>query len=124
MRGVRLENGGKKTFDPVEVRGGHQPLMSWDPEGNCFEGITPHLTDDFLFVESNSMVLVGETITVRLIQRDSSRANSWDVAEGTVVWHCPSEDLFKNLRRFGVHLNGNWRRPLASSGAGSGKEAA
>lgn len=84
----------------------HLLMMS---DGNYFEGRAPKPTADVLFVESKLLVPIREAIVIRPIESSASVSNLWNVAEGKVVWHCPSADLFKGRKGFGVRLRGCWK---------------
>lgn len=94
----------------IESPANHMPVTFWTPDGKCHEGRTPRLDGEVVFVESKLGVPLGADITIRLIEGDPDSAK-WNLAEGTVVWRCPSGDLFKNGEGFGVHLQSRWPRP-------------
>ena len=83
----------------------------WVPDGSCYEGKTRHVGGQVVFIESKRVVPVGTEVTIRLTLPDDISAD-WGVAEGIVVWICPTDDEFRNRQGFGISLRGC--RPLES----------
>lgn len=103
----------------------HMPVTFWGPEGNCYEGMSPHIdiTGEVIFVESKHLVPVGTEVTIRFTPPNDVLVN-WGVRKGTVVWHCLSSDHFKNLKGFGVFLKGHQPQTPEPTGSDGPKEAA
>lgn len=96
----------RKTPDPVH-RKEHGPVLFWTPDGTRHAGRTPQVNGDFLFIESEQMVPVGTDITVSLTTVEE-QSGGQEIAEGTVVWHCPRGDEFKHQGGVGVRLKRRW----------------
>ncbi|MDZ4732529.1 MAG: hypothetical protein SGJ16_02950 [Nitrospirota bacterium] len=88
----------------------HVPVTFWVPDGSCAEGKTHHVEGDVIFIESKRVVPVGTGVTIRLSLPNDAVAG-WGIAEGSVVWNCPSVDQFRNREGFGVCLQGRWPQP-------------
>ena len=99
------------------------PVTFWVPDGSCFEGVTPHVADEILFVESKQVVPVDTAVTIRIASSNDGSVN-WALAKGTVVWNCPDGDQFKNRQGFGVCLQGRWPQPLGQTKPDGSKEDA
>jgi hypothetical protein len=92
----------------VEEHANHVPVIFCTPEGEYHEGLTPRLDGTVMFIESKHAVPIGMNINIRS-KEPNGGSEEWDVAEGTVIWRCPSADLFENASGFGVRLKGNWK---------------
>ena len=99
----------------------HHPVTFWTLDGSCHAGMTPCVRGEMIFIESDRMVPVGTDIIVSLAPVDK-QADAQELAEGTVVWHCPLGDEFENHGGFGVHLQRHW--PKGPSLVGGTKEPA
>jgi hypothetical protein len=86
----------------------------WMPDGSCDEGMTRHVGGEVIFIESKRVVPVGTEVTIRLTPPNDVSAD-WGVAEGAVVWTCPTGDQFQNGEGFGVSLQGRWPQPPRAS---------
>jgi Tfp pilus assembly protein PilZ len=96
----------------------------WMPDGSCYEGMTRYVGGKVMFIESKRVVPVGTEVTIRLTAPNDVSAE-WDVAEGVVVWACPTGDQFQNGEGFGVSLQGCWpQQPGGTETEGSTKGAA
>jgi hypothetical protein len=80
------------------------PVTYWMPDGTCGEGVAPRVEGEVIFIESEQLVPSGTELTIRLTPRDDGSIG-WNLAEGIVAWRCPSKDLFKNHKGFGVRLD-------------------
>ena len=98
----------KKSKLERDVGGaGPVSVTFWLPDGSCDEGRSCHVGGKVMFIESKRMVLVGTEVTIRLTQPSVGAADR-GIAEGIVVWICPSDDEFRNRQGFGVSLRGCW----------------
>ena len=91
---------------------GHAPMTFWTLDGSRHAGTMPHNRSAVIFVESRVAVLVGTEITVSLAPVENP-SDAQELAEGTVVWHCPFSDEFENQRGFGVILRRHCREGRA-----------
>jgi hypothetical protein len=79
------------------------PVTFWAQSGKCYGGLAPATPRNVIFIESQDLLPVGAEVTVHLLF-------PWDgfaegaVIEGIVVWQCPREDHFKNLKGFGLRV--------------------
>ena len=89
-------------------------LTYWLADGSCHEGKTRHVVGEVMFIESKRVVPVGTEVTIRLTPANDASAD-WGVAEGAVVWTCPTGDQFQNGEGFGVSLQGRWPQPSRTS---------
>lgn len=101
----------------------HIPVTIWGPDGSCFEGMSPHVTGEIIFVESNQLVPVETEVSIRLTPSNEALANC-GIAKGVVVWQCLSSDHFKNRKGFGVCLQSRWPQPLGPTESDGSREAA
>lgn len=85
-----------------EVRG-HSKLLIWDQEGSCHEGKTPCIGKTTMFVESVWMAPVGSEVTISVVPKEGDAVGQ-ELTKGTVLWHCPQDDEFKNQSGFGLLL--------------------
>lgn len=85
----------------------HSPVTFWTLDGNCHAGATPRMGGAVIFVESRLMVPVGSEVTVSLAPVEK-QSEAEELAEGTVVWHCPHDDEFENQGGFGVLIRRQW----------------
>jgi hypothetical protein len=99
------------------------PVVFWGPDGSCYEGMSPHVAGEVIFVESKQLIPVDTEVTIRFASPDDVFVNR-GVAKGTVVWHCTSSDDFKSRKGFGVCLQGRWPQPPGPAGNDGPKEAA
>ncbi len=111
------------VHNPLNSNPTVKPLLFWMPDGSCFEGTTAKLAPELMFIESRVQAPVGATITIRPAQPAPSVGDSWDVAEATVVWRCPSADHYQHRMGFGVRLRDSWSLQLESVRSHSPKEA-
>lgn len=100
----------------------HSPVTFWTLDGSCHAGTTPHMGGGVIFVESRLMVPVGTEITVSLAPVGKP-SDAQELAEGTVVWHCPLGDEFENEGGFGVLIQRQWPKGPTSESAVGLKEA-
>jgi len=96
----------RKSTDSAHS-GEHGPVTFWTPDGIHHAGKTPRVNGDFLFIESKQMVPIGTDITVCLAPVEELSAGE-EIAEGTVVWHCPLGDEFNHQGGVGVRLKRRW----------------
>jgi len=82
----------------------HWKLLVWDQDGSCHEGTTPCVIETTLFVESTWMAPIGSDVTISLVPGEEDAVGQ-ELIQGTVVWHCPQDDEFKNKAGFGVRLH-------------------
>lgn len=103
----------------------HVPVTFWGPEGNCYEGMSPHIdiTGEVMFVESKHLVPVGTEVTVRFTPPNDVLVNR-GVVRGTVVWQCLSSDHFKNRKGFGVLFKDHHPQVSGPTESDGPKEAA
>jgi len=99
------------------------PVTFWGPDGSCYEGMSPHVAGEVVFVASKRLIPVDTEVTLRFTPLNEVLVNR-GVAKGTVAWHYSSSDHFKNLAGFGVCLQGRWPQPPKSTGNDGPKEAA
>lgn len=103
----------RMNFPAQEARGigelSRKAGTFWIPDGSCHEGVVFHRGHGVVFVESKRMVPVGTDVTIRLRSPEDDSTDC-GVVEGTVVWHCPVADDFKNREGFGVSVRGRWPR--------------
>lgn len=99
------------------------PVTFWVPDGSCYEGVTPHIADEILFVESKQVLPIDTAVTIRIALPNDGPGN-WGLAKGTVVWNCPDGDQFKNREGFRVCLHGRWSQPLGQTKPDGSKEDA
>lgn len=99
----------------------HHPVTFWTPDGSRHAGMTPRVSGEMIFIESERMVPVGTDITVSLAPLEK-QSEAQELAEGTVVWHCPLGDEFENHGGVGVRLQKRW--PKGPSLVGGMKEPA
>lgn len=99
----------------------HNPVTFWTLDGSRHAGMTPCVRGEMIFIESERMVPVGTDITVSLAPVEK-QSDAQELAEGTVVWHCPLGDEFENQGGFGVRLQRRW--PKGPSLVGGTKEPA
>lgn len=92
--------------DLQEKESHHHNLVCWTPDGQCQEGKTPCIGNEAIFIESARMVPVGTEIIIRFASEESEAGQ--EVAQGTVMWHCPTSDEFNNHEGFGVLIQRYW----------------
>jgi hypothetical protein len=113
-------NGSLGQVDHARCSLGHiQVIFSMEGDSHC-PGVVRNATagQKVIFVESKQVVPVGTDLTIRLTTVYRALAE-WGVVEGTVVWQCPFEDIFKNGKGFGLYLRGGWPQlpePLEAEG--------
>ena len=95
---------GAGLSDRREMR---SPVTFWMPDGSCHAGMTPRVNGEMIFIESERMVPVDTDITVSLAPVEK-QSDAQELAEGTVVWHCPRPDQFERQGGFGVRLKRRW----------------
>ena len=95
----------------------------WGPDGSCYEGMSPHITGEVIFIESKRLIPVDSEVTIRFTAPDDVLVNR-GIVKGTVVWHCTSSDDFKSRKGFGVCLQDRWPQPPGPTGDDGSKEAA
>jgi Tfp pilus assembly protein PilZ len=100
----------------------HSPVTFWTLDGNCHAGTTPRMGRGVIFVESSVAVPVGMEITLTLAPVEKP-SDAQELAEGTVVWHCPLGDEFENQGGFGVIIRRQWPKGPDSESAVGLKEA-
>jgi len=66
---VDAMNDARKNRSSREVRRAvngtnHIPVTFWGPDGGRYEGMSPHVTGEVVFVESKRMVLVETEVTI------------------------------------------------------------
>ncbi|NJN36883.1 MAG: hypothetical protein HC794_07280 [Nitrospiraceae bacterium] len=96
----------RKSTDSAHSRE-HGPVTFWTPDGSRHAGMTPRVSGEMIFIESERMVPVGTDITVSLAPLEK-QSEAQELAEGTVVWHCPLGDEFENHGGVGVRLQRRW----------------
>lgn len=101
----------------------HTPVTFWGSDGTCYEGMSPHVTGEVIFVESKQLVPVETEVTIRVTSPSEGMVNQ-GVVTGTVIWQCPSSDLFKNLQGFGVCFQSRWPQPPGPTGSAGPREVA
>lgn len=101
----------------------HVPVTFWGPDGSCYEGMSPHVTGEVIFVESKQLVPVETEVTIRVTSPSEVMVNQ-GVVKGTVIWQCPSSDLFKNLQGFGVCFQSRWPQPPGPTESAGPREVA
>ena len=101
--------------------GEHSPVTFWTPDGSPHTGMTPRVSSEMLFVETARMVPVGTDVTVSLAPVEK-QSDGQELAEGTVVWHCPHRDQFEHKEGVGVRLQRRW--PKGPGFVGVPKESA
>jgi len=107
-----------------DVNGTNHVLVTfWVQDGSCAEGKTHHVGGDDIFIESKRVVPVGTGVTIRLSLPNDAAADR-GIAEGSVVWNCPSVDQFRNREGFGVCLQGRWPQPPGPTEMSDSKETA
>ncbi len=99
------------------------PVTFWGPDGSCYEGMSPHVSGEVIFIESEQLLPVETEVTISFTPPDDVLVNR-GVAKGTVVWRCISSDYFKSRKGFGVRLQDRWPHSLGSTGNDGSKEAA
>jgi hypothetical protein len=99
----------------------HIPVTFWGSDGTCYEGKSPHVTGEVIFVESKQLVPLETEVTIRVASPSEGMVNQ-GVVTGTVIWQCPSSDLFKNLQGFGVCFQSRWPQPPGSTGSAGPRE--
>jgi hypothetical protein len=99
----------------------HIPVTFWGSDGSCYEGMSPHVTGEVMFVESKQLVPVETEVTIRVTSPSEGMVNQ-GVVTGTVIWQCPSSDLFKNLQGFGVCFQSRWSQPSGPTGSAGPRE--
>ena len=88
-------------------RGMHSLVTFWTPDGSRHAGMAPRVNGEMIFIESKRMVPVDTDITVSLAPVEK-QSDGQELAEGTVVWHCPRPDQFERQGGFGVRLKRRW----------------
>lgn len=111
------------AVDGVNGRSSQQSISFCLSDGSWCEGTTERLDDEFIFIGSRTLVPVGTTITIQSTQLATREAGAFEIAEATVVWHCPTADHFKNLKGFGVRLLES-RPPAVGSATSKGPKEA
>jgi len=101
----------------------HPKLLVWDEDGSCHEGRTPGIGNTTMFVESTWMAPVGSEVTMSVVPREGDAVGQ-ELVTGTVVWHCPLGDEFKNQAGFGVLLQRHRPQGLGPDITDGSKEAA
>ncbi len=97
------------------------PVTFWGPDGSCYEGMSPRVAGEVIFVESKRLIPVDTEVTIRFTLPDDVLVNR-GVAKGTVVWHCTLGDHFKNRKGFGVCIQGRWPQSPGPTGNDGSKE--
>lgn len=111
------------TAKTVAERTRQMPVTFWTPDGTCHEGVSPRTEGQMLFIASDLDVSLGTVLTLRMTHQNGESLE-WGLAEGTVVWRCPSEDLFRNKMGFGVCLHSRWPKRHETMDDDGPKEAA
>jgi len=123
-----MDNGQRSAsqgrFDRTVNGATRVPVTFWMPDGSCDEGMTRHVGGEVMFIESKRIVPIGTEVTISLTTQNDAAIGE-GVAEGVVVWACPTGDQFQNGEGFGVSLQGCWpQQPGGTETEGSTKGAA